>query len=205
YLWLGLNCAYGTPTKEAIETWSAALASSRDVPLIEMKRATCGNLESAALERMLQADGRFIELHYYLGIRATLSGKLNEAFDNMQRAYSWRPRWPTVTNALANLSFSAEEFDQALDFFNRTLEMRPDDPDALLGKLRALTYLGRYNEALTAADHLLGLERWYLGDARYWRAFNHMQLGRNHEAWLDIEQAATLLINADVPKLAGMI
>src|SRR5262249_44814020 len=112
YLWLGLNCAYGTPTKEAIETWSAALASSRDVPLIEMKRATCGNLESAALERMLQADGRFIELHYYLGIRATLSGKLNEAFDDMQRAYSWRPRWPTVTNALANLSFSAEEFDQ---------------------------------------------------------------------------------------------
>ena len=44
-----------------------------------------------------------------------------------------------------------------------------------------------------------------IGDARYWRALNDAQLGRNEEAWSDVELAAKLLVNAEVPKLAGLI
>src|SRR5207248_2291670 len=69
---------------------------------------------------------------------------------------------------------------------------------------RALTYAGRYEDALAAIDELL-TGRWLVGDARYWRALNEAQLGRNEEAWSDIELAARLLINAEVPKLAGII
>jgi tetratricopeptide (TPR) repeat protein len=87
---------------------------------------------------------------------------------------------------------------------SETLAADPRASDALLGKVRALTYLGRQAEAIAAVDQLLG-ERWHLGDARYWRALNEAQLARNDEAWDDVEEAAKLLINAEVPKLAGLI
>src|SRR5262249_45164598 len=92
-----------------------------------------------------------------------------------------------------------------ITYFDRTLAVVPQHADAMLGKIKALTYLGRYADALTTVDQLLALERWFVGDARYWRAFNEMQLARNDEAWTDVELAAKLLINADVPKLAGLI
>src|SRR5262249_43457845 len=80
----------------------------------------------------------------------------------------------------------------------------PASVDALLGKTRALTYLGRYEQALSVTDELL-TGQWYIGDARYWRALNEAQLDRNDEAWDDVELAAKLLVNAEVPKLAGAI
>jgi len=205
YLWLAFNCANTRATREAVDRWLTELAAWREVPLIGLKRATCGGVDTAALEQLLKADARFVELHYYLASGATLQGKLNEAADHLQHAYAWRPRWPAVTNSLANVYVTAEEFDQAVDFFDRTLTMVPEHPDALLGKTRALTYLGQNTDALAVVDQLLALGRWYIGDARYWRAFNEMQLGRNDAAWVDIEDAGKLLINADVPKLAGII
>jgi tetratricopeptide (TPR) repeat protein len=74
----------------------------------------------------------------------------------------------------------------------------------MLGKVRVLSYAGRYDESLAAVEPLLA-GRWLVGDARYWRAFNEAQLNRNEEAWSDIELAARLLVNAEVPKLAGLI
>jgi hypothetical protein len=83
--------------------------------------------------------------------------------------------------------------------------MAPTFPDALLGDVKALTYAGRHDEALAMIDRLLALEHWYVGDARYWRALNETQIDRDDEAWTDIELANKLLLNADVPKLAGII
>ena len=67
-----------------------------------------------------------------------------------------------------------------------------------------MTYLGKAVEAIATADQLLR-ENWHPGEARYWRALNESQLDRLDEAWTDVEDAAKLLINSDVPKLAGII
>ncbi len=99
---------------------------------------------------------------------------------------------------------TVEEFERAALFYDRTLALEPHAVDALLGKARALTYLGRSVEAIATLDQLLA-ERWFVGDARYWRALNESELERNDEAWTDIELAAKLLVNAEVPKLAGLI
>ena len=64
-----------------------------------------------------------------------------------QRAYAWRPRWPAVTNALGSVSLTAEEFERSAEYFDRTLVVVPRHPEGLLGKIRALTYLGRHEEA----------------------------------------------------------
>ena len=45
----------------------------------------------------------------------------------------------------------------------------------MLGKVRALTYLGRNIDAIATTDQLIA-ERWFVGDARYWRALNESEL-----------------------------
>jgi tetratricopeptide (TPR) repeat protein len=154
---------------------------------------------------LLAADARFIEMNFFLGTRAILEGQPDEAAKLLQTAYAWHSRWPGVTQSIANLHLTAEDFEQASTFFDHTLGLAPDHPDALLGKTKALTYLGRHADAMATVDQLLGLERWYVGDARYWRAVNEVQQSRYPEAWADVELAAKLLVNAQVPKLAGVI
>ena len=112
--------------------------------------------------------------------------------------------WPTLTLAIANVAMSAEDFPRALDFYGRTLTLSPDDPDALAGTIRALTYENRHSEAIAIADRLLAIGR-NPGEAHYWRAMNFARLRQDDQAWIDIEEAAKGLANADVPKLAGIL
>ncbi len=217
YVWAAFSCAYPTPSStpgaravlrsnaSAVDEAFADIPAWRDTPLLAFKAGTCGTFDAAALAKLLAREPRFLEVNYFLGLRALIGGHLDEADTLLERAYAWHPRWPSVTNALGGVAMTAEDFDRSVQFFERTLDVAPRDPDGLLGKVRALTYLGHHEQALSAVDALLALEHWYIGDARYWRALNEAQLGRNGEAWIDVEAAAKLLINAEVPKLAGII
>jgi tetratricopeptide (TPR) repeat protein len=157
-----------------------------------------------SLESLVAAEPRFVEVSYFLGQLDVARQQLDEADAAFDRAYAWHPQWPTLTLSVANVAMTAEEFERALHMYDATLQMEPRAVDALLGRVRALTFLGKNEEAIATVDQLLA-ERWYLGDARYWRALNETQLERYDEAWADIELAAKLLINAEVPKLAGII
>jgi tetratricopeptide (TPR) repeat protein len=205
YLWVAYSCEYTPSAERALESWLADVPSWRDTPLVAFKAATCGGADRASLDGLLRADPRFVEINYFLGLAETLRGKLDLAIGHLQHAFDWRPRWPAVTTALANDYIALEEFDRATEFFDRTLAVVPQSADALLGKAKALTYAGHYDDALATLDSLLALQRWYVGDARYWRAWNELQLGRLDDAWDDVELAAKLLVNSDVPKLAGII
>ena len=112
YLWITFNCAYGTPGEEVTD-WLDKLQAWGDTPLIAFKAATCRGYDRAALDRLTRTDERFVETHYFLGLGAVLEGKFDEAVDHFQRAYSWRPRWPAVTNSLADAHIALEEFNQA--------------------------------------------------------------------------------------------
>src|SRR5262249_16620915 len=79
-----------------------------------------------------------------------------------------------------------------------------DHMEALMGRIRALTYANRHEDAIAATDRLLALNR-NPGEARYWRALNEEQLDRHDPAWADVERAAEGMVNPDVPKLAGLI
>src|SRR5206468_2963383 len=157
---------------------------------------------------------RFIEANYFLGLRV-LAGQLRpgttpgppdlEGADALFRiAYGWRQDWPALTLSIANVALTAEDFARAFEFFDKTLALIPYQPDALMGTIRTLTYLGRHVEAIAAADSLIATNR-NPGEGRYWRALNNEQLQQHDEAWNDIERAASALVNADVPKLAGII
>ena len=208
YVWLAFACA--SETRDVpIDSLLAPTETFRDVPLVAFRRAICRSVRPDPLRALLERDPRFVEMKYLLGaydVGLLTSGqdKLDEADQLFNEAYAWRAQWPVLTQSIANIAMTVEEFDRAALFYDRTLELEPHAVDALLGKARALTYLGRNVDAIATLDLLLA-ERWFLGDARYWRALNETELERNDEAWMDIEAAAKLLINAEVPKLAGLI
>jgi tetratricopeptide (TPR) repeat protein len=202
YAWLAFAC--GPAGAGSRDDAVAPIGALRDVPLLVFKRATCSSREPDALQALLRVDSRFIEISYLLGLSAVGRLKLDEADKSFEQAYAWHPQWPALTLTLGDVAMTGEEFERALTFYDKTLDLEPHAVLALLGKARALTYLGRYEQSIAVVDQLL-MERWYLGDARYWRAMNEFQLGRFDEAWSDIEESAKLLVNALVPKLAGLI
>ncbi len=202
YVWLVFACgSAGNMTRGDAR---APTAQFEGVPLVAFKRATCSSAQPDELHALETRDPRFVDVQYPLGLSAL--GRLNtdDADAAFERAYAWHPQWPAVTLSLANLATAGEDFERALRFYEKTLELEVGSPEAMLGKVRALTYLGRYEAAIAVTDQLLQ-GRLYLGDTRYWRAMNEYQLGRLDEGWRDIEESKTLLVNALVPKLAGLI
>ena len=204
YAWLSFACGSATNVTSAAQAIEPVDPALRDLPLFAFKRATCLTTQPPALERILENDSRFLDVTYLLGLAAVGRRKLDDADTWLQRGFDWQPRWPALTLTIANVAMTAEDFDRSLDFYNKTLDLEPDAVDALIGKVRALTYLARHEEAIATADQLLG-KRWYPGDAYYWRAYNELQLDRLDAAWADVEASARLLINAAVPKLTGLI
>jgi tetratricopeptide (TPR) repeat protein len=206
YLWLAFNCAYVPTAEHAIERWRGATSPWQHTPLIAFKASTCGLYPNAsALTRLLEDDTRFLEIHYFLSFAHAFSGRIDEAVAHRLKAYSWQPFWPAVTHALGLDYIAVEEFDTAIDFFEKTLDLVPADANATLNKAKALTYAGHFTRALETLEALLLPGDAFSGEARYWRAVNEWHLQRTDEAWADIELAATMLQNAAVPKLAGLI
>ncbi len=204
YTWLSFAC--GTSDFRALsrEDLIAPTSPFAETPLLQYRKATCRTFEAERLQSLIAQEPRFHEIEFAQGQAFVARQKLDDADATFERAYQWHQAWPTLTLAIANVGMTAEEFERALKMYNETLKYEPKAVDALLGKVRALTFVARHEEAIATVDELLA-ERWYVGDGRYWRAVNETQLERFDEAWADIELAAKLLVNAEVPKLAGII
>jgi tetratricopeptide (TPR) repeat protein len=214
YLWLGLACGpYGFDVPDRNER-TTLLGASLETPLIRFKTASSCSIQRPAMQTLLDGEPRFVEANYFIGVSA-LSAQLrvgafvgtpdvDEAETRFQTAYTWHSNWPALTMAIANLALTAEDFERAIDFYNRTLALVANHPEALLGSIRAFTYAGQHADAIVAADRLLAANR-NPGEARYWRALNEEQLQQHDAAWVDVERAAEAMVSPDVPKLAGII
>jgi len=204
YTWLAFACGSSELRNLSRDEVLAPATAFAGTPLLQYRTATCRAVESATLDKLIASEPRFREIDFARGQALVARRKLDDADAAFERAHQWHPAWPTLTLATANVAMTAEEFERALTMYDETLRYEPQAVDALLGKVRVLTFLARHQQAIDTVDLLLA-ERWYVGDGRYWRALNEMDLDRNDEAWTDVELAAKLLVNADVPKLAGLI
>jgi tetratricopeptide (TPR) repeat protein len=207
YAWLGFACDTLNARTIAANEVRSFMGDTPSALLTFGYLASCERGQSEALALLLDYDPRFVEANYLLGL-ADLGGRpqpdVDGADQRFRRAYQWRQDWPALTLSMANLALATEDYDRALQFFDRTLTLRPSDGDSLVGTIHALTQLGRYRDALVTVEALLATGR-NVGEARYWRAFNENQIGLYEAAWSDVQIAATLLVNAQVPKLAGII
>ena len=176
-----------------------------DEPLIAFRTGTCSVTEVDRVEHAIAVEPRFVEARARLGEVALHEGRLVSADRELRAALEGYPDLGMAALTLGTVSLLLEDPLEALASFDRVLTRVHDQPQALMGRIRALTALGRAAEAIETADRLLEQGTWHQGDAHYFRAWNLRQLGRIEEAAAAVAEAHTLLFNAAVPKLAGFI
>lgn len=188
----------------------ALTAAWAGVPLMQFRLSTCGRPSAPNVAALRAADPRWTDTLYWEG-RRELASSLGVAID-FPRALGFfaqgREAFPTsvmLTLAWANTNLAGEEFDSALSGFDAVLATQPAHRDALNGRMQALSYLLRHQEAIAAATRLLDLGTWHISDANYWRAWNRYQIKEYDAAWADVENAVKGLSNSRVYMLAGLI
>ena len=208
YLWLAFYCTHSDSRDDrSLSTLLGPLVRMRDAPIVEYRAATCLGTQSEPLKSLYEREPRFVEINYLLAQVAQMGTHIEEAERLFGIAFKWRSRWPAVTASLGNIYAAFEENERALEYFDSTLAIAPDHPEALIGRIKALSLLGRSQEAFAATDAVLAVEggRVFPGEVYYWRAWNFTQIQDLDMAWTAIEQANRLWVNSEVSKLGGIV
>jgi tetratricopeptide (TPR) repeat protein len=163
------------------------------------------------LDDVLAAEPRFVEAHLFLGRNAlieaaTAVGRRSVIVPHLTAAYEAFPASPSVTFTMGGMYRAFNKMAEALRYYDETLALVPGHREAMLGRIIALTYLGRPADAIATATRMIELGEWYIGDAYYWRAFNLHEQRNLDAARDDVERAKTLAgLRSDVFLLAGII
>jgi tetratricopeptide (TPR) repeat protein len=177
----------------------------RDAPLVAFAMGTCSPDAASRLDELVTHDVKWTDVHYYRAMHLLRDAAIVSADAALAAAIAAFPDSRVVHLARARVYLTLEEFEAALEGFDYVAGRVPGQRDALLGRLVALSALGRHVDAENASNRLLELGTWHIGDAYYWRAWNRRRLNRLDEAAADIATAESYVINAAVYKLAGFI
>lgn len=208
YVGLAVDCEQNKLAESVdVKTLAAAYSGS---PLIQFRLATCPRPDGPNVGTLRQADPRWNDTAYWEG-RREMVASLGQAIDFSKVIGFYaqgRQAFPsslTLAMAWANVNLSAEEYESALTGFEGVLKSYPTHRDAMNGKMQALSYLLKHQEAIAVATRILELGTWNIPDANYWRAWNRYQIKEYDEAWVDVENATRGLSNSRVYMLAGLI
>lgn len=201
---IAIRCEYPMFTGTTPDALREAAAAG-DPPLLVWARATCRGYDLDPIVGLLERQPRFAEAQYLVGVHELRAGRIDEAARRVAAALDAIPAWPRAAVTLGTIEIAREDFDEAIRRFDEALALLPDHRQALLGKLQALSHAERHAPALAIADRMIALGTWLMGDARYWRAWNLAHLDRYDDAALEVGEAKTLLSNAPIFKLSGIV
>ena len=208
YVALAIDCEQ-PKLMESVDV-KGLLSAHEGVPLLRFRLALCGQRGAPEAGALREADPRWTDTLYWEG-RRELASAIGRAIDlpKVLSLYSeGRNAFPSsimLTMAWANANIIGEEFEAALYGFENVLANQPAHRDALNGRMQALSYLLRHEDAVATATRLLDLGTWHIADANYWRAWNRYHLEEYDTAWADVENAIKGLSNSRVYMLAGLI
>jgi tetratricopeptide (TPR) repeat protein len=208
--YLDLSLACGLPTRDGETPTDAAtrvMAAWKDVPLIQFRAATCSPDHASLLPTFRVNDPEFLDAEYIQGRLSALGTvpDLDEALRHLELAHDAFPDSLAIATTLGDVRLQREEWSEALAHYDDVLARMPTHRDALLGRTVSLSRLGEHDEAIAAATQMIDLGEWRLGEAFYWRAWNRFQLKRLDDAAMDRDRAKTLLSNAALFVLSGLI
>jgi tetratricopeptide (TPR) repeat protein len=214
YFFVTLTCDYGFYLGDSAQA-AEAEAWHADSPLLAYRKARCtprgGDADSrlagahARLSAVLERVPAFVEIEYLLGEQALQRRAFTEAAERLLVAHAAMPAWPAVALLLGDVGLAAEDLEASLAFYDEVVSLEPRQREGLLGKAKALSYLGRSAEATQVLDALLALGTFHLGDGYYWRAWNENRLDRLDAAWADVERAKQYRSDSEVFKLGGIV
>jgi tetratricopeptide (TPR) repeat protein len=202
-VWISFACTNGAAPADR-DAILQPLSAFRSAPIVQFELATCGPAPAERLGEVIQADPRYREADFFSALSAIASQQIDAADAALSRAIEWHARWPSALLMLGGVQLTGEDFDRAAGTYDAALTMIPDQPDAMLGSLKAASYGGHHEKALEQASALLR-SGYFPGEAYYWRAWNEAQLDRVDAAWDDIVRAERVWVNSGVAKLAGIL
>jgi tetratricopeptide (TPR) repeat protein len=206
YLALAIDCD-SLLSRETVQVGDL-MAKHASTPLMRFRVALCGRRDAIAALRA--ADPRWAEAFFFEGgaemtVSREKAADPEKALPLYVAAHDAFPESIAMTLAVANVNDSLANFEPALAAFDAVLATSPAHRDAMLGRVKSLSYLTRHAEAIDTATRMIELGTWLIGDAYYWRAWNQYNLKAFEPAWDDVEQAIKLQSNSAVYMLAGLI
>ncbi|HET9622950.1 MAG TPA: hypothetical protein VFP84_16375 [Kofleriaceae bacterium] len=173
-------------------------------PIVQYRAQLCQLGSIDALAAVRTREPRFVETSLFiastellvLGGAPTLAAHLADVTARF-------PDASAVSFLVATYAQSRGDEAGALAGFERTLALHPGHTWAMLGRLVALSHLGRARDAIDAATQLIALDRHGVADAFYWRAFNARALHLADDARRDIAAAAARSNTPDIRELSG--
>lgn len=204
YQLLSFDCLNAYRLREArLEAWKPPPGSP---PLLQFRTAVCGPWDRAALTALLQAVPAFAEAHLYLGEIALAAGTLRTSEVHLLSATAAMPDLVAGRALLGQVYQLMEDTEAALEMYTSVVTDVPGHREGLLGQARALSQLGRSEDAIRVLDRMVDLGTWYLGEAHYWRAWNRHRLKQFDAAHDDVLAARLRLpMDPQVDKLAGLV
>ena len=207
YLEVALVCAFGR-LKETEESFSGAADPAALTPLVQYAIGACDPSHAERLAAVRAADPDFTDADFALG-RYALEDPIRpdpeEALKRFESAAAAFPESPAIAIRIGNLHRLWEDWPPALAAFDRALAAAADHPDAIIGRAISLSHLERSGEAIEAATRLIDGGQWLLGEAYYWRGWNRLKSNDLDRARADADRARTLMSNAAVLVLSGVI
>jgi tetratricopeptide (TPR) repeat protein len=207
YLDLSLLCTIGQSTDLDGEV-TGLVASLPDIPLLQYRAGICDSRYKEQLNATRERDSAFVDADYSLGRYALGGGEgqnQEEALRRFRSAAAAFPESPAIATTIGNLYQAWEEWPSALAAYDAAITLVPGHPDALIGRTISLSSLDRHQEAIESATRLIEGGRWFLGQAHYWRSWNYFTLGDYPTARTEADRTRTLMVNAAVFVLSGMI
>jgi tetratricopeptide (TPR) repeat protein len=204
YLALALDCSYPFRQGRGQKPFEAP---STAPPLVRYRAAICQTPNDVVLTAVRTEVPRFVETSYFLARQAVAAAKdkgPGQARVLLADVYARFPTSPSVTYLDGNFNQLGGDCPKALARFDETIALRPTHENGLLGRTECLSYLGRHDEAIAEATHMIDIGA-RPTDALYWRAWNWRELKRLDTARTDIEAAKHRGFQSDVYRLAGMI
>jgi tetratricopeptide (TPR) repeat protein len=204
YLALSLDCSYPFRDRHGRKLFQPP---STAPPLVRYRAAICLTPDDDVLMAVRAEVPRFVETSYFLARRAVSMAAERgpgQARGLLAEAYARFPTSPSVTYLDGNFNQLSGDCRKALERFDETIALRPTHENGLLGRTECLSYLGRHDEAIAEATHMIDIDA-KPTSALYWRAWNWRELKHLETARADIEAAKHRGFQSEVYRLAGMI
>ena len=206
YLFLLLQTQQFKDIKPQVDTLLAA--HPQDLSLKYRMLAFQPTYSAEAARDLIGRETGFGEAHLLIGQRALLNGNLPAAFRELTRARELLPDSVSIALALAGVTFSYARYADALSLYDRILASQAAagfEPQVQLGRAKSLSHLRRHDEAVAQLIELLQKDPGNNpGEKYYWRAWNHLQLGRAQLAYDDATAGLNAMRNDAIYRLAGM-
>lgn len=213
YLYLYFLNYYTYDTKDYNEELIQLLKTHRILELIDkyamsplfvyLNKKSIANREAEVEEQFPQ----FAEFLVFKGNRLFSENKLKQASGYYKKVLELIPDYTKAINGIGNIYyFTVKDYETAITYYQRTLDLDESNPVALFGKGVSLHYLEKYPESNQVFDFMLANQEMYHGEAYYYKAYNYYHLKDPLKAREFIDQAKPLLpFSGEVSFLSGLL